>query len=91
MLRMTGRFLAHVLQPVDAARELFRHFFDAIRRRASLPPDDLAPWDWLAAQPRLDPPTLAHLHALHSRAVAGQRVDLVALRNLIHDITGRLA
>lgn len=91
MLRVTGGFLAHVLRPADGAMELFRHFFNSLRRRLSQPENGEPLWGWLAAQARVDVATVERLRALHDRARAGRRVDLVTLRNLLHDITGRLA
>ena len=91
MLRVTGGFLAHVLRPVDAARELHRHFFNSIRRRLGQPENGEPMWDWLAAQSRVDGASLERLRGFHERTAAGRRVDLVALRNTLHDITGRLA
>ncbi|MEJ0100303.1 MAG: DUF4350 domain-containing protein [Pseudomonadota bacterium] len=91
MLRVTGGFLAHVLKPADAAAELYRHFFNLLRRRLALPENGEPLWDWLGAQARLDAAALAHLHGQYERVARGKRVDLVALRNTLHDLTGRLA
>jgi len=91
MLRVTGGFLAHVLKPADAARELFRHFFNRMRRRLSLPETGEPMWDWLAAQARVDEPALQELRTQYERAVTGRRVNLITLRNQLHDLTGRLA
>jgi hypothetical protein len=91
MLRVTGGFLAHVLRPADGATELFRHFFNSLRRRLSQPENGEPLWGWLAVQARVDAATVERLRTLHDRARAGRRVDLVTLRNLLHDITGRLA
>jgi hypothetical protein len=91
MLRVTGGFLAHVLRPDDAARSLFDHFFNRLRRRLSLPESGEPLWEWLAAQARVDPPLLARVRRLHARAAAGRRVDLMDLQNTLIEITGRLS
>ncbi len=91
MLRVTGGFLAHVLKPADAAAELYRHFFNSLRRRLSLPENGEPVWDWLGAQARVDAAAIARLHGQYERVARGKRVDLVALRNTLHDLTGRLA
>jgi hypothetical protein len=91
MLRVTGGFLAHVLKPADAARELFRHFFNRLRRRLSLPQTGEPLWEWLATQARVDEPALQELRAQYERAIAGKRINLITLRNRLHDLTGRLA
>jgi hypothetical protein len=91
MLRVTGGFLAHVLKPADAARELFRHFFNRLRRRLSLPENGEPLWDWLAAQARVEESALRALRAQYEHAATGRRINLVTLRNQLHDLTGRLA
>jgi hypothetical protein len=91
MLRVTGGFLAHVLRPADAARELFRYFFNRLRRRLSLPETGEPLWEWLASQARVEEAALQHLRTQYARAAAGQRVNLITLRNQLHDLTGRLA
>jgi hypothetical protein len=91
MLRLSGGFLAHVLRPADAARQLFARFFDALRRRLSLPENGEPLWDWIAAQARVDAALLERLRQAHARAARGRRVDLVRLRNSLLELTERLS
>jgi Domain of unknown function (DUF4350) len=82
LVRANAGFLARVLPRDLAARRLFEHFFRHIARRMSLAQAD-GPWGYLATSPRIDAPDLEQLRLWHGRALAGDRVPLVRLYNLI--------
>jgi hypothetical protein len=84
LVRVTGAFLARVLQPPAAARRMFEHFFQRLRRTLREPTGDLSPyWEWLENNPRLARTDVAQLRAWYADAWSGQRVPLVRLHNLI--------
>jgi hypothetical protein len=54
-------------------------------------PEDGAPvWEWLDAQAGLRARDLADLRRLYDRSLAGRRVDLIRLQNLLSQMQGKL-
>lgn len=89
-IKVTGGFLAARSGANAVARRLLANFFNRIRQRLALPQDGEPLWDWLAAQATVPPGELARLRALHARAQARERIDLVQLQNCLTGITGKL-
>lgn len=84
LVRATGSFLARVLRPAAAARRMFEHFFQRLRRTLRTPTLDPAPyWDWLENNPRLARADVAQLRAWYAAAYSDERVPLTRLHNLI--------
>lgn len=84
LVRATGAFLARVLRPSAAARRMFEHFFQRLRRTLRTPTLDPAPyWDWLENNPRLARADIAQLRAWYADAYSDERVPLARLHNLI--------
>jgi hypothetical protein len=84
LVRATGSFLARVLRPSAAARRMFEHFFQRLRRMLRTPTLDPAPyWDWLENNPRLAREDVAQLRAWYADAYSDERVPLARLHNLI--------
>jgi hypothetical protein len=90
-VRAVGGFYARMLQPPAVAQGLFRHFFNALRRRAGLPANGEPAWEMLARAPRVDAVRLAELRTLHARVVSGERADLVRIHNLMLELKGQLS
>jgi hypothetical protein len=88
-VRATGGFLARTVRPSEAGRRALFVFFNRIRRRLGLPEDGTPVWEWLAAQPNMHPAELMQLREYHARIVAGRRVDLSQLHNLLRQIEKR--
>ncbi len=86
----SGEFFAGVLAPAAAAERLLANFFNALRRRLGLSEDGAPVWTWLEAQALVSSEELAELRRQHAKAVAGQRVDLVRLQNLLSRMQGAL-
>lgn len=82
-VRATGGFLARVVKPAAAARQLFDNFFNEIRRHTGQSTDGTFDWEALYAQGTASRAEITQLRDLHARAVQGKRVDLVRLHNLI--------
>lgn len=81
-VRMLGRYYARHLRPQEAARGLFRHFFNHVRAASALPRNGEPAWEVLARAPRVAPAQLAELRALHAGLQQGRKTDLKRLRNL---------
>jgi hypothetical protein len=84
LVRTTGLFLARVLRPAAAARQMFADFF----RRLRLGPQSGQPhpgrlWEWLENHPRVARSDVQQLQRYYAAAYADQRVSLVRLHNLI--------
>lgn len=90
LLRVSGGFLAQVLRPADAARELLAQYSNALRRRLALPENGEPPWDWLASRARVEPWRIDALRDVQARIAAGRRVDLRRLQNSLVELTERL-
>jgi hypothetical protein len=90
LVRATGGFLARTVRPLEAASRELALFFNSIRRRLGLPEDGAPVWEWLGAQPNLRHEEVVQLRTFHARVVAGQRVDLQQLHNLLRQIALRL-
>jgi hypothetical protein len=86
----SGEFFAGVLSPPAAAERLLANFFNALRRRLGLSEDGEPVWTWLEAQAVVSSAEFAELRRQHAKAVAGQRVDLVRLQNLLSRLQGAL-
>ncbi len=86
----SGEFFAGILAPSAAAERLLSNFFNALRRRLGISEDGAPVWDWLAAQAAVSGDELAELRRQHAKAMAGQRVDLVRLQNLVSRMQGAL-
>jgi len=71
LVQVTGRFLARVLRSDAGADMLFQHF---LRR---------GPWKVLECHPRLAPQDLQCLRSWQADALAGRRVPLVRLHELL--------
>lgn len=84
LVRTTGAFLARVLRPAAAARRMFEHFFQRLRRTLREPTLDPSPyWEWLENNPRLARADVAQLRSWYSDAYSDRRVPLTRLHNLI--------
>jgi hypothetical protein len=82
-VRASGGFMARVLEPATAARQLFTLFFAEVYRRTGLPVQPTPPWDWLAAHAGIDPTDLAKLRQLHADAEHHRRVNLQQVHTLL--------
>jgi hypothetical protein len=89
LVRANAGFLARVLPRELAARRLLEHFLRDVARRTPAAP--AGPWGYLQASPRVAAPELAQLQHWHRRALAGQRVPLMRLYNLIVRIERQIA
>jgi hypothetical protein len=84
LVRSTGSFLARVLRPSAAARRMFEHFFQRLRRTLREPTLDPSPyWEWLEMNPRLARADVAQLRAWYADAYSDTKVPLTRLHNLI--------
>jgi hypothetical protein len=84
LVRTTGAFLARVLRPAAAARRMYEHFFQRLRRTLREPTLDPAPyWEWLENNPRLARADVAQLRSWYADAWSDRRVPLARLHNLI--------
>ncbi len=84
LVRTTGAFLARVLRPAAAARRMFEHFLQRLRRTLREPTLDPSPyWEWLENNPRLARADVAQLRSWYSDAYSDRRVPLTRLHNLI--------
>lgn len=84
LVRTTGAFLARVLRPAAAARRMYEHFFQRLRRTLREPTLDPSPyWEWLENNPRLRRADVAQLRSWYSDAYSDRRVPLTRLHNLI--------
>ena len=84
LVRVTGAFLARVLRPSAAARRMYEHFFERLRRTLREPTLDPSPyWEWLEENPRLARADVAQLRAWYADAYSDTKVPLVRLHNLI--------
>lgn len=92
LVRSTGLFLARVLRPSAAARCMFEHFFQRLRRTLREPTLDPSPyWDWLEMNPRLARAEVAQLRAWYADAWSDTKVPLTRLHNLIVRTEMRIA
>jgi len=92
LVKATGGFLARVLRPAAAARRLIEQFFARVNER--MPPlsrGSPVPWEYLERQPRVATADLERLKAWYADALAGRRVPLVRLHNLLTQIDRQLA
>jgi hypothetical protein len=89
-VRATGGFMARVLRPAAAARQLFANFFNEIRSRLGMTTDGAPLWDWLAARSVIPAAELNRMQELHRRVVERRHVDLVELHNLIARVRAQL-
>jgi hypothetical protein len=81
-VRAMGGFLARKLTPHAAARLMLDGWFDALRRRGALPPDE-PPFACLARNPLVAADDRRALERYHARAEAGGHVDLADLHDCI--------
>jgi hypothetical protein len=84
LVRTTGLFLARVLRPAAAARQMFEQFFRQLRlgpQSGRADPGEL--WEWLGNHPRVARADLQQLQQWYAAAYADRRVPLVRLHNLI--------
>jgi hypothetical protein len=92
LVRSTGSFLARVLRPPAAARRMFEHFFERLRRTLREPTLDPSPyWEWLENNPRLARADVAQLRTWYADAYSDTRVPLTRLHNLIVRIETQVA
>jgi hypothetical protein len=82
-MRAVGRFQARYLRPREAARGLFRHFFNDVRRRYRMPANGEPAWDALARTAGRAQAELRQLREWQEHLEQGRAVDLTRLRNLI--------
>lgn len=85
-----ARFQARYLLPPEAARALFRHFFNFVRQRYRLPTTGEPAWDALQRAPGVSDATLRQLRAWHDDIQRGRGVDLGPLRNLLLQVQDSL-
>lgn len=85
LLRAAGGFYMRVLATPAAARRLCEHFFARLPRPAADAAGDAVapPWDWLERHPRLVDTDVRQLRAWYGDALAGRRVPLGNLHNLL--------
>jgi hypothetical protein len=84
LVRTTGLFLARVLRPAAAARQMFELFFRQLRGGARGRPQDPAMvWEWLENHPRVERGDVQQLREWYVAAHADGRVPLQRLHNLI--------
>jgi hypothetical protein len=84
LVQTTGLFLARVLRPAAAARQMFENFFRQLRAGARGRPQDPGTlWEWLDNHPRVDRADVQQLRVWYAAAHADQRVPLLRLHNLI--------
>lgn len=90
-VRASGGFMARVLRPAEAARQLFANFFDDLRRGGGLPaPDDRSrdspPWDWMRERGSITTQQLEQLQTWYDKVQQGRRIDLAKLHNLLNEV-----
>lgn len=90
LLEAGGRFYTLAVDPHDAARVMFRGFFDRLRRRIGLPENGEPPWEWLDERGALSAPEREELQARYARVCARERVSLPKLHNFLLTLEGRL-
>jgi hypothetical protein len=84
LVQTTGLFLARVLRPAAAARQIFEHFFRRLRAGArGRSHDPGTVWEWLENHPRVRGADVRQLREWYAAAHADQRVPLARLHNLI--------
>jgi hypothetical protein len=86
LVRAHGAFLARVLPRAAAARRLFEDLFRRVALRMPQASAAAGPWAYLHASAHLSEAELAQLRRWHTQALAGGRVPLVQLYNLIRRI-----
>ncbi len=92
LVRTTGLYLARVLRPAAAARRLLEQFLARLSRATGRSSADAAElWRWLESHPRLTHAEARELRAWHAAALAGRRVPLIRLHNLIVHTERQLA
>jgi hypothetical protein len=89
-IAMSGEFFAATVAPAQTGARLCANFFNSLRRRLNLPEDGAPVWEWLDAQAGLRARDLADLRRLYDRSLAGRRVDLIRLQNLLSQMQGKL-
>jgi len=88
---VTGGFFASVLTPAAAGSQLFKNFFNTVRRNLDLREDGTPVWEWFATNARVEASSLAELQRLYARTQTGKSIDLVRLHNILSRLTGTLA
>jgi hypothetical protein len=91
LVRAHGAFLARVLPRDAAARRLFEDFLGRVRLRMPASAGASGPWEFLHASAQVDSSELAQLAHWHTQLLAGARVPLVRLYNLIRRIDRQIA
>lgn len=89
-VRASGGFMARVLQPASAARQLFANFFNDIRRQTGLPANGAPVWDWMSGRNTIASEDVEQLRELHGAAARGRRIDLSKLQNLLAQVRSNL-
>jgi len=74
-----------------AARRLFEDFLRRLTLRMPASAGASGPWEFLHASSQVDSSELAQLQRWHTQTLAGARVPLVQLYNLIRRIDRRIA
>ena len=90
LIDASGRFFSRHVSAATAARALLENFFNRLHRRLRQTEDGTPMWDWLELQPRVTDEQLRRLQRYWQRAVAGRKVDLMQLQNLLADVRGRI-
>ena len=83
LVRVTGLFLARVLQPAAAARRLFEQFFLRLQRLTGHSGAAGPPWEWLENHPRLSAAEVRQLREWYADAYSERRIPLQRLHDLI--------
>jgi hypothetical protein len=91
LVRANGAFLARVLPRDVAARRLFEDFFRRLALRMPQATSVAGPWEYLHTSAHISTSELAQLRHWHTQALAGARVPLVRLYNLIRRIDRQIA
>lgn len=91
LIRATGGFLARALRGDAAARRLFEHLFQRVRRHTADLGENIDPWEYLEHHPRVARADLEQLKRWHADAGAARKVPLRKLQNLLVRLHRRIA
>jgi len=80
----TGAFISRHTDRSEAARWLFRTWFNDVRRHLGLPPNGEPVWQELEGVATLDPRLLDELRRLYGDVADSRRTDLVRVHRRIH-------
>jgi hypothetical protein len=90
LLEASGRFYTVAVDPADARRTLFEHFFNRLRRRIGWAQNGEPVWEWLNAQAAITAAQRSELQDLYARVCAQEQVSLPRLHNFLITLEGQL-